>query len=83
MSVTINPRPRRTWPLSRLREAMNDDDGGCLACGEFTGGCEPDARKYECEHCGEFRVFGAEELILLGRYTDDEDDAACADDFDE
>jgi hypothetical protein len=41
-----------------------DNPGFCLACGEDAEGCEPDARNYECEHCGERRVYGAEELLI-------------------
>jgi hypothetical protein len=42
-----------------------DDPGFCLACGNEQGGCEPDARRYQCEACGEFQVYGAEELALM------------------
>jgi hypothetical protein len=43
------------------------DDGFCTACGEWTcGGCEPDARRYECESCGERAVYGAQELLFMG-----------------
>jgi len=42
-----------------------DNPGFCLACGEEQGGCEPDARYYECEGCGERQVFGAEEVLLM------------------
>jgi hypothetical protein len=41
-----------------------DNPGFCLACGHEQGGCEPDARRYECEACGEPRVYGAEELLI-------------------
>lgn len=41
-----------------------DDPGFCLACGAEAGGCEPDARGYECEACGENQVYGAEECLL-------------------
>ena len=41
-----------------------DDPGFCLACGNEQGGCEPDARRYECEACGERAVYGAEELLI-------------------
>jgi hypothetical protein len=44
----------------------NDGIGFCLACGEQAEGCEPDARQYECECCGAFKVYGAEELLLMG-----------------
>jgi hypothetical protein len=28
--------------------------------------CEPDARNYKSEACGERRVFGASELVFMG-----------------
>ena len=40
-----------------------DNPGFCMACGAEADGCEPDARKYKCECCGERQVFGAEELF--------------------
>mgnify|MGYP003336427994 CR=1 FL=1 len=39
-----------------------------VACGEENGPVEPDARKYECDCCGEPKVYGAEELIIMGLY---------------
>ena len=44
----------------------NDGTGFCIACGESQGECEPDARGYECESCGEMKVYGAEEIVLMG-----------------
>lgn len=41
-----------------------DNPGFCIACGQEAEGCEPDARRYECESCGEYAVYGAEELLL-------------------
>jgi len=55
-----------------LLEAVNDslfgtgNDGFCIECGAMRGGCEPDARKYECWECGEHKVYGAEELLMMG-----------------
>lgn len=45
--------------------SSTDNPGFCVACGEDANGVEPDARKYECESCGEFAVYGAEELAFL------------------
>lgn len=47
--------------------AIEDDDyiGVCIECGETQSGCEPDARKYECESCGCHSVYGAEEIIIM------------------
>lgn len=41
-----------------------DNPGICLSCGFEQDGCEPDAREYECEACGDPQVFGAEELLM-------------------
>lgn len=46
------------------RDISLDNPGICIACGADQEGCEPDARNYECESCGEFQVFGAEELLM-------------------
>lgn len=50
-----------------LMEAIEADEnlGFCLACGEQQEGCEPDARGYECEACGENQVYGAEEILVM------------------
>ena len=51
----------------RIVEAIGRDDmeGICTACGETSqDSCEPDAREYECHHCGSFKVYGASELLF-------------------
>ncbi len=53
--------------LEAVELAMGDlsNPGFCIACG---GECDGvDARHYECELCGERKVYGAEELLL--RFT--------------
>lgn len=47
----------------------SDGTGFCLACGEQADGVEPDAQGYECEACGKAKVYGAEELVLMGYGT--------------
>lgn len=42
-----------------------DNPGLCIACGFEQDGCEPDARRYRCESCGEKTVYGAQELLLM------------------
>ncbi len=44
----------------------DDNEGFCTACGEEAYGVEPDARKYTCESCGAAKVYGAEELLMMG-----------------
>jgi predicted RNA-binding Zn-ribbon protein involved in translation (DUF1610 family) len=57
--------------LDRLMEAVESDEcvGFCTNCGEETDGVEPDARKYECPACGEKKVYGAQELLIMGYGT--------------
>jgi hypothetical protein len=42
-----------------------DNPGFCIACGNEQEGCEPDARKYECEACGKKAVYGSDELAMM------------------
>ena len=48
--------------------AADDNSGFCIACGAESCGVEPDARGYECDECGELKVYGAEELLLMFAY---------------
>jgi hypothetical protein len=41
-----------------------DNPGFCVECGHEQEGCEPDAREYKCEACGEQTVYGAAELLM-------------------
>ena len=56
--------------LRELRAAISADDntGFCLACGNEAPGIEPDARRATCEDCGAAKVYGAEQLLLMGLY---------------
>ena len=53
--------------VDQIIAAVERDDcsGFCVACGEEAMGVEPDARRYECECCGESKVYGAEMLLLM------------------
>jgi len=55
------------FPLDQLIALSEDMGGACIGCGEEAFGIEPDARGYECEECGCMKVYGAEELIIMGR----------------
>jgi hypothetical protein len=69
MKPTANQILKRTMALA----GEDDNMGICFECGNEQGGCEPDARKYECENCGQMAVFGAEEIIIMnGEYDGDE-----------
>ena len=43
----------------------DNNEGLCMACGEISDCVEPDARGYECESCGERKVYGATEALLM------------------
>ena len=61
-------------PEDDLLQALEENQmslsnwGFCLNCGNQQDGCEPDARGYTCEECGERAVSGAEEILLTGEY---------------
>jgi DNA-directed RNA polymerase subunit RPC12/RpoP len=57
------------FSLEQVQAAMEDMGGFCIACGAESGQVEPDARRYVCEACGERKVYGAEELLVLGLVT--------------
>jgi len=46
--------------------ALSDNTGFCLFCGATAHGVEPDGRRYPCEMCCQPRVYGLEELLLMG-----------------
>lgn len=51
-----------------------DTTGFCIFCGNTQEGCEPDARAYECEGCGERGVYGLQELAIRGLLIMSEDE---------
>ena len=51
-----------------LMAAIDNMAGFCLACGAESETVEPDARKYTCAACGAAKVYGGEELLLMGLY---------------
>jgi hypothetical protein len=53
--------------IEQVMEAIESGEyaGFCIACGEQADGVEPDARNYLCESCGQRKVFGAEELLMM------------------
>jgi len=53
-------------PVFSEDESPDRDGGLCLACGCEANGVEPDARKYKCDNCGAEKVYGFEELFVMG-----------------
>ena len=68
MEKRINSKGQEfyVFTVDELQDADNNNEGFCVACGESASGVEPDARRYECESCGERRVYGAGELAMMG-----------------
>ena len=64
-------KPSLAWIEGVCRS--DNSTGFCLACASEQGGCEPDARHYECESCGEQKVYGAEELAMMQLYHEGDD----------
>jgi predicted RNA-binding Zn-ribbon protein involved in translation (DUF1610 family) len=60
-------KAHKSVSLARIMKAAESGEyvGFCLACGKKAYEVEPDARKYECEECGEAKVYGAEELVIM------------------
>jgi hypothetical protein len=61
---------REAVTLDRVMEALGEFGNGeqvgfCLGCGAEASGVEPDAREYECEECGQSKVYGVEELLFM------------------
>lgn len=56
----------KTFSLEEIQDAIEEQGGFCIECGEPAYGVEPDARGYECENCGRNAVYGAEELLIMG-----------------
>lgn len=48
-----------------LQIISTENLGFCIACGHEQDGCEPDAKEYECDNCGQKKVYGAEELLMM------------------
>lgn len=63
----MNKEETKTISEEEYLQHTQDDDGYCTSCGEFSmGGCEPDARGYECPSCGEHTLMGTEEALMEG-----------------
>lgn len=56
----------KTFTIEEIETAIMDYNGFCVACGAEVYNVEPDARRYTCECCGKDKVYGAEELLIMG-----------------
>ena len=76
----IHAKPEMGWvidgdstPIVMISQARilracesGENIGFCKACGAEADGCEPDARNYRCESCGQHEVYGTEEILIAG-----------------
>lgn len=65
MKIHASITMARVMRLVRKRDRSLDNPGICLNCGKGSNNCEPDARNYQCDHCHERQVFGAEEILFM------------------
>ena len=59
-------RPNLTQREAEHLMVADEMVGWCLACGSELGGVEPDAERVRCEVCGESKVYGVEQLMIMG-----------------
>ena len=52
---------------NEFRNYSDEYCGFCLTCGDEAYQVEPDARKYKCESCGEYTVYGIDELLIMDK----------------
>lgn len=79
-SKSLHQRRQQVWRREphrmteeQYRELADSDGGLCLGCGRLRWhGCEPDARRIECEECEERLVCGADYAMLGGAIVLDE-----------
>ena len=64
-NMKTNVKQVRRFKIEDVEEAMDCYMGFCVSCGAPRECCEPDARNYPCEECGEKQVYGAQELIMM------------------
>ncbi len=63
-------KPALSWLMGQIESDANS--GFCLACGDHAESVEPDARKYQCASCDAHKVYGCEELMLMGLHFSDQ-----------
>ena len=65
------PKAAKRRPSIRITctpsELIDGNGGACIACGEHCEGIEPDAHEYTCQSCGTKKVYGYQELLIVGK----------------
>jgi hypothetical protein len=57
---------RYRFTVEELEQADDWSEGFCLACRSPRECCEPDARAYKCDECGEHAVYGPHWIAICG-----------------
>lgn len=67
VTLKVVPAAKPKVTLAQVMAAIESGEyvGFCLACGFEQEGVEPDGCKYKCESCGEMKVYGCEELLIM------------------
>ena len=65
MTIHASVTSQRICDTIKRNKENCENTGICIVCGKDQDGCEPDARKNECESCGSHEVYGAEELLMM------------------
>ncbi len=72
--MTTKPYITRTGlkqfkPVLTEQQYLNAEEGSmgfCLVCKAFGQSAEPDAEKYLCQSCGQAKVYGIPQLLIMG-----------------
>jgi len=80
-----NPKPAEIFnnktlyvTVSEFKDLRGSHDGFCFKCGKINEGShEPDAEKYECNHCNTMNSYGVEQAFVVGQLVivDKEEDS--------
>lgn len=70
MQIHSSITEKRIVQLAEDNNAHCMNMGVCIACGEERDSCEPDARNYECEYCGENQVQGWMVIMERGLWNE-------------
>ncbi len=65
MTIHNSVTPERVEDAVKRQMFGLDNPGFCLDCGADHDECEPDASGYECYECGESKVEGAQNVLMM------------------
>lgn len=62
--ITKSGKTRYKPSFAQVQRMDNNNSGFCINCGKIRSCVEPDAERYQCDHCNQPTVFGSEFLVL-------------------